>query len=75
MPTSPEPVRTTHRESESTNSTFTVELQHGQRESYTFGGCRCRPCKDAQAAYMRDYNARKRAERKAAETSSAPTAA
>ena len=33
--------------------------EHGTWSAYT-RGCRCRPCRDAAAAYMRDYRAGKR---------------
>ena len=36
--------------------------QHGTPGMYTHAGCRCRPCKDAVAAYQRELYARKRAE-------------
>jgi hypothetical protein len=40
---------------------FGVTLaEHGQIAMY-YRGCRCRPCKDASAAYKRDYRARTRA--------------
>ena len=36
--------------------------QHGSKSMYNYHGCRCRPCKDAHAAYNRERYARKRAE-------------
>jgi len=35
--------------------------QHGSTSMYSYG-CRCRPCTEANAAYQREYQARKRAE-------------
>ena len=32
------------------------DMKHGSYSTYT-SGCRCRPCKDAAAAYARDYRA------------------
>lgn len=39
---------------------------HGEYTRYCFGGCRCRPCKDAWSAYQRTKRAESRARRLAA---------
>jgi hypothetical protein len=35
--------------------------EHGTLASYRKRGCKCRPCRDANAAHLRDYRARKKA--------------
>ncbi|UVK59063.1 helix-turn-helix DNA binding domain protein [Microbacterium phage Cen1621] len=35
-----------------------LSSRHGTRTGYAKHGCRCDPCRDAQAAYQRDYAAR-----------------
>jgi len=32
-----------------------MDLDHGTYTAYTNGKCRCRPCRDAASAYMREY--------------------
>lgn len=34
-----------------------VEIEHGKRQTYVHGGCRCDPCAEANREYLRKYRA------------------